>query len=421
MTSPVSPSETGEDPTSRGVTTRLEPPSLLFLLLGCLFLAASAYLWIQWFQIRSRESILEVRTLTLRTPIDGVITNLNTSAGQLISRGEGLFTVQNSKVPRPRIGDLQLQLTAATARLELLKHRLARSGRLVREANSDLARQSRLQVGRHEQELQALYQRRQQAVDELTFLRRDASRKRFLFNLGSVAYDQVDRADTSAKQAKDEIHALDNQINAQRRVLEAAQKNLTLIATRGGADPESRFRDEKRTLDQIQDEYEAQQQQLQSLQEQLNVAKSDYQMLSEATVRSPIDGVVWHVDAFSGSGVQRNTSVLQVLDCKQRWINTYVREADLRRLRIGQRASISLYGSNTNLKGSIAMIRSGIGRLSSGSDAPPLLPINIYREAQVKVVVDPGTSLREEPQHLCYAGYTGRVTFSFDHQRGNAQ
>lgn len=391
--------------------SRLEPPSLILLLLGILFLVASGYLWMQWLQVRSRESVLEVRTLTLRTPIDGILTDLSVAAGSPIQTKQPLFRVRNDKIPRPRVGDLQLQLTAASARLELLKRKVARSERLVAEARGELNLQSRLQVARQRQELQSMLKRRQKAVDELAFLRRDQARKRQLFAVGAMSYDLVDRAETSARQAAEEVRSIDNQITAQRKILEAAESNLTLIATRGGADPETRWRDEQQASWQVRDEYEAQRQQLQSLKEQLRVAQKEHAFFTEALVRSPVDGVVWHVEAFAGSSIQRQTAVMQVLDCKQRWINTYVRESDLRRLRIGQRAEITLYGTGTTLHGSIGLIRSGIGRSSNGSDAAPLLPINIYREAQVKVMIDPKTALREDPERLCYSGYTGKVAF----------
>lgn len=390
---------------------RLEPPSLILLLLGILFLIGSGYLWSQWLQVRSRESVLEVRTLTLRTPIDGIITSLRVNAGSPTRRGESLFAVENDKVPRPRLGDLRLQITAATARLELLRQKLSRTERLVSEATEDLELQSRLQVARHQQELQSLLKRRQKSVKEWQFLQRDVHRKRYLFRLGAMAYDQVDRAETSANQEAQETRAIDSQIKAQRSILEAAQNNLTLIATRGGADPEARLRDEQQRLLETRDEYEAQRQQVKSLKQQLLASQRDQQLLTEANVRSPLDGVVWRVDAFAGSSVQRQAPILQLLDCRQRWINTYVKETDLRKLRIGQRALITLYGSSATLRGSIALIRSGIGRSSTGSDAPPLLPINIYREAQVKVAIDPHTVLKEDPRHLCYSGYTGKVSF----------
>ena len=78
---------------------------------------------------------------------------------------------------------------------------------------------------------------------------------------------------------------------------------------------------------------------------------------------------------------------------------------------INQNAEISLYGSNLKLKGKVSLIRSRIGRLSTGSDITPLLPINMYREAQVRVAIDKAQGPSQNPGNLCYSGYTGKVTF----------
>lgn len=386
-------------------------PSVGLLLLGIACLISSASLWWQWTKVRSRESVLEVRTLTIRTPIDGVITTLNVSTGQTVRPQQLLFSAENTRVPKPRVGDLRIQLTAAKARLVVLEQKQQRARLLLGEARRDTDRQSSLQVARHQQELLALRRRRLKAHEESDFLKRDLERKRHLYATGAISYDQVDRVATSWSQEQEEIRSLDNQIRAQQSILTAARNNLTLIATRGGADPEARLRDERQRLAASGDDMQAQRRQIAMLQQQMQAAEAEHRLFTSARVLSPIDGVVWNVEAYVGSSVQRQASVLQLLDCRQRWMNTYVRERDLRNLRIGQPAEISLYGSDQKLTGTIDLIRSGIGRSSSGSDHAPLLPINIYREAQVRVRIDSDHTPADDPQRLCYSGYTGKVTF----------
>jgi hypothetical protein len=99
------------------------------------------------------------------------------------------------------------------------------------------------------------------------------------------------------------------------------------------------------------------------------------------------------------------------LDCSVRWINTYVREGDIKNISVGQKAEVTLYGSKQKLQGKVDLIRSGIGRSSTGSDITPLLPINMYREAQVRVTIEDDSKFSQDPSHLCYSGYTGKVAF----------
>ena len=106
-------------------------------------------------------------------------------------------------------------------------------------------------------------------------------------------------------------------------------------------------------------------------------------------IRSPVDGVVWNTLLSQGASVSRTTSILTLLDCKDRWINAYVKEANLNRVQIGQKVTVSLVGIPRRLRGHVVYVRSGIGRTSEATDQAPLLPINLYREAQVKVALDP--------------------------------
>jgi multidrug resistance efflux pump len=183
-----------------------------------------------------------------------------------------------------------------------------------------------------------------------------------------------------------------------------------LTATRGGSDPETIDRESANRLAIIQEEKQDQSSRIQAVQKQLRQAPKEHETNRFVNVPSPINGVVRTVENYAGSSIREEEKVLSILDCSKRWINTYVREADIKYLSIGQKAEISLYGSNRKLRGRVSLIRSGIGRSSTGSDITQLLPINMYREAQVRVSIVPGgPSLT--PGNLCYSGYTGKVTF----------
>jgi hypothetical protein len=100
---------------------------------------------------------------------------------------------------------------------------------------------------------------------------------------------------------------------------------------------------------------------------------------------------------------------MKLIDCKNRWVTTYVAENDLNRLRIGSKARIELVGMRVALRGEVQSIRSGIGRLSLGEDPLVPIPINLARESEVRVRI-----LNDVPApalQFCYMGYTGRVIF----------
>jgi multidrug resistance efflux pump len=389
----------------------LDAPNVLTLAAAVGLLVISASLWFQFTRVRAREAIVEVRTLTLKSPIEGLISSLDVQAGGKVKQGATLFQVTNTRVPKPRVGDLQIELSAAQTRLRTIQQQLDRAGRVLDVANRDFTQQSALQISRQREELSALIRKREQALQESSFAERNYARRNHLYIQGAIAFDEVDRAATTLAQARQEVSLSENRINAQQRVLDAAQKNLTLIATRGGADPETFRRDSQIELEEVEDEKKAQILRIEELQKQLAQANKEYEIKRFADVVSPIDGVVWTIDHHAGSSIKEQETVLSLLDCSDRWINTYVREGDIKNLYIGQRAEIVLYGSENKLKGRISLIRSGIGRSSSGSDIIPLLPINMYRETQVKVSIEEGNELSQDPNYLCFSGYTGKVTF----------
>ncbi len=390
---------------------RLDAANVLTLGAALGLLVVSAALWMQFTRVRAREAIVEVRTLTLQSPIEGLITTLEVQAGSGVRKGQSLFQVTNNRVPKPRVGDLQIELSAAQAKLRMIQLQEERAARVLGDADKDFARQSKLQISRQREELNALLRKRLQAEQEASFAERNYARRNQLYTQGAIAFDEVDRAATSLAQAREEVRLSGNRIKAQQQVLEAAQRNLTLIATRGGADPETFLRESRIDLEVVQEEKQAQQFRIQELQNQLNQAKKEYDILRFANITSPIDAVVWTIDHNAGSSVKEQETVLKLLDCSKRWVNTYVREGDIKNLSIGQDAVIDLYGSKEKIRGKISLIRSGIGRSSSGSDIIPLLPINMYRESQVRIALEADSNLSKDPGHLCYSGYTGKVSF----------
>jgi len=376
---------------------------------GLLFF--SVFLWTTFINVKSRDSIIEVKTLAIKSPIAGVISNLDVVAGDIVNNKQSLFEVNNNIIPKPRVGDLEIELSRLQSELASAENKKVRDTILVNESRVDQNNQFTLQVQRQTEELNTLKRSKTQAIQEAEFAKREYLRKKALYDQGAYAFDLVDRAETTMKKANEEIRLIQNRIQAQEKVLQAAQRNLTLIATRGGADPEARLRDSLIASLETEDNIALYKFKIKELNRQIETAKKEYIQSTFAKLLSPVNGVVWKVDLQSGSGVKEQENVLYLLDCNRRWVNAYVREGDLKRIHIGQRAEIKLFGSEQTLSGRVSLVRSGVGRTSEGSDFLPLLPINIYRESQVKISIDPTQNLKDEAGKMCYSGHTGKVTF----------
>ncbi len=102
--------------------------------------------------------------------------------------------------------------------------------------------------------------------------------------------------------------------------------------------------------------------QVSGLEQQVNVARKEWQERSRSRLVTPRRAVVWQLGAQRGDSVDAMQTVIKMIDCSQRWLTTTVAEEDLNRIRPGSKARIELVGSRNKLRGEVIGIRSGIGR-----------------------------------------------------------
>lgn len=383
--------------------------SRLVVTVASLLLAAAGLLLLRACSTRSRDAVIEARQIAVTSPIDGVLTRLDVRSADRVARGQRLLVVSNPRASRQRLAGIRSQLHLTQAELLELRRREARLRAIAADSGLDSRSQVQLQLERQTQELNTLLAREKKAVQELAFAGRHHERYQTLFAQGAVAADVVDRTRTSREQAQAELEAARHALRAQRAVLEAARLSLTLTATRGGDDPEIKARADQLQLGNVQDQIRTKQVLIDGLQRQLQEAEKQWGLDAAEVIRSPVDGVVWNTQLSEGASVTRTATVLSLLDCQDRWINAYVKETNLIRIRIGQKASVSLVGTRQVLQGRVVYVRSGIGRTKEGTDQAPLLPINLYREAQVKVALDPDP--QQDASRFCLVGHTGEVRF----------
>ena len=81
------------------------------------------------------------------------------------------------------------------------------------------------------------------------------------------------------------------------------------------------------------------------------------QQVKDATIASPLNGVVTEKIAEPGELVQAGAGLCVVTDLANAWLTVYVHELDLGRIRIGQDAEVVTDGGQTR-KGTITYIAS---------------------------------------------------------------
>jgi multidrug resistance efflux pump len=358
---------------------------------------------------RARDAVVDADFIELASPINGQLMELKVEAGSAVQKGQPLAMVQNPRASDADVRQLRTALTTAEARLAQVEQELSLQRRLAEDFKRDASNQRRLETARSGNDLDQLKANLARERQELAFSLRDVKRQEELFRVGAVSETVVDRARTAVEQNREQLRAIEARIRAQGNRVQAAESNLNLDRTRSGSDPLPRLQESQLRLARLEGERAAAERRVKGLQAQLKTAESLFQKLSNVWLQAPIPAVVWRVQARSGDTLRAQQPVLRLVNCASRWVNTYVSESDLKRLKIGSRARIDLIGEDLDLRGRVDLIRSGVGRLSPRDDEPRQLPINLARESQVRVRID--SDVPAPARKLCFVGYSARVIF----------
>ena len=121
--------------------------------------------------------------------------------------------------------------------------------------------------------------------------------------------------------------------------------------------------------------------------------RETYLALRRADVHAPVDGFVARRSVQVGQRVQAGAGLMTVVPLDGLWVDANFKEAQLRRLRVGQVATLvsDLYGSDVTYHGTVAGLGAGTG------SAFALLPaqnatgnwIKVVQRVPVRIVLDP--------------------------------
>jgi hypothetical protein len=140
------------------------------------------------------------------------------------------------------------------------------------------------------------------ARKELAFAQRETKRQEELFRAGAVAANVVDRARTTELQRAREVRGLEAQVAGQAAVLEASRNELTLRNNRSNSDPVVRLQEATIALENAEGDVRTQAFQVSGLEQQVAVAKKEWQERSSARLISPRKAVIWQPGGRPGGG-----------------------------------------------------------------------------------------------------------------------
>lgn len=366
--------------------------------------------------ITSQQGFINGTIVSIPAPIAGDLQLAKLKPGSPIQLGQNLGQVQNDRNPQWEMDRQRLQnkLDGLKIKLKLVTTKQADRADRLAQFQRDRSQQGNLAGTADDSRIERIQIEIDQAQQAVAIAQREADRLQKLVESGAIAKVQFDKARDEVLTAKLRVEAKQTELSQAGTEQVAAQRGLQLDGSQNLNYAETRSReleDEIADLDRestaIAAEINQTNQELLTLNKQLKLQKT-------ASVAAPVSGVVWAMQNQVGTGktVASHEALIQVLDCQQTWVDTFVSERELPHLKIGDPVAITLLGQpDQKLTGRIQAIRAGVGRVAPGGDVAVPPPQQSQRQVGVQIAWHANPAITQQSAQFCGVGQSVEVAF----------
>lgn len=365
----------------------------------------------------SRDAVINGVLIDLKTPSEGVVTQLSLDTGNAVSKSQVIAVLKNERVSQLQIEQITTKLKQQMSELKNARVTLDAQLALMETVKQDKLNQVRLENQQSQQSIQQVESDLQAALSRYRLAELNYNRTKLLASQGALPMANLDTATLEMQERAAQVKSLQASLLESRTRSNAASLSLSLDKTRSNYDPSIRQQELQLQITSQQNQVRMLEEGIASTSSELKQANLDLQRQKSVIVKVPTGGVIWKMNAQNGKLLEKGESVGQVLDCSRRWIDVFVDEQSLSELQPGTPATVELYGAPHNsysqtLHGKISLVRSGVGRLTAGEEVAIPINANLARNTQVRVELDANT--QKDNSKFCYVGYTGKVTFQIN-------
>jgi membrane fusion protein (multidrug efflux system) len=380
-----------------------------------LLIAAGAGAYYGWQYYGARESTddaqIDGHIHQISSKIFGTVIKVNVDDNQFVKAGTALVEIDPKDyqvaVEKAKADLAEAEASVRASQTDVPITQTSTSSRLsgseagVAQSRASLS-SSEKQVDAAKARLNSAQARLREAEANYQKAARDVDRFKPLLAKEEIAQQQYDAAVAAAKaleadvdgarsqiaEAEQGIRVAESVVNEQRAKL--AQSEATAAAARTGPQEVAMTRARE-------DSSEAR-----VLQARANLAQAELN-LSKTVLTSPIDGIVQNRSAEVGQVVQAGQAMLAIVPMEDIWVTANFKESQLKDMKIGQRAEISVdaYGGRA-YQGHVDSFSA-----TTGSKASLLPPENatgnyvkVVQRVPVKIVLDKG----QDAEHLLRPG-----------------
>lgn len=347
------------------------------------------------------SGVVEARSTDIAFEATGTLKEILVDEGDTVSKGQVLARLDpvaaqaaldqatarmetaTANLTLLRNGPRQAEIDGARARLrqsqadlQQLRNGATAEERATLQASAEAARQrwQLVERGTRGEDIEAARARVESAYSELQTQQKEAQRYRNLYSQGAVSQqvyeaqnNRLITARTNHQAASENLDKLKSGPLSQER--EAAQQDYQAARQRYealavGTRPElvakgqATVDERKKSLELLlegsrPEEIAAAGQRLKEAQAAVRAARD---ALQKGEMKAPVDGVVTRRSAEVGERVAAGVPVLTTANLKRPWVNIYVEETDLAKVKLGQQARVSADGLAKPVTGKVTYI-----------------------------------------------------------------
>jgi multidrug resistance efflux pump len=361
-------------------------------------------------KIASNNAVISTNLVSLRAPIEGIVSGLPKRAGSMVTQGSLIAHIVNPLADDQRLIDLREHQTRVEAELEAadgnraalsdLRNELARREAVHTKANSE--RLASL-VDEAEKTLAALIVKQTQAQD-------DVDRRLPLEASDSIAKAEMHKFRSALEVARQDVAAQTARLAALRTEAEAAAQGV-LTGAAGGSDRSysaqraDEVAIELSTLDKTIATLAAEEKETKS---RLEAEQKRIDLLRKADIVAPAAGMIWKLGAADGERLSTGDMAAEIVDCNAPFLLAAIPQDRFSDVEVGGVAQFRLSGERSERMGTVVSV-TGHGDLGQGVHYA-VLPLDEPSTVIATIALPPAADTASEngPQE-CLIGRSVRV------------
>ena len=344
----------------------------------------------RFYQHTSSDGVISARTLSLASPIEGVLNfPHHLKQGEYFPKGKLIGTVTNDRVDLSFLHELITEKKTLEGRIKSFRRRIKRFTELNKELKNNLDKFRNFS----KEKLRFMIQqdktrvRHQQAEYE-------RAKKELLANRHLEAQKAVNKRDLERSEA--------NFIKASLKVLELKQHLKELINFQnavevgtflGEGNNDSPY--SKQRMDQLVIELELANttlteasNRIKGIEQQIKVERERIRKVKKFEIIAPTDSLIWRLPMVSGNNVAIDDELIVLLDCSSVFLDVVISESQFMNVKPGMKIKYRLMGDMKFHEGTVEALRGSGSNLEDKNMATELKK-DAQKEFRIWITINP--------------------------------